>query len=137
MQSTIKMQFDPDVAWKVGGEEAIMCSNMQFWCDHNRANGQHFHDGRYWTYNSYETFREIFPCWTGKQIHRIMGKLEDKGFIEVGNYDKKATMKLEGIKQGIPHGIPHEQSVNGGRRRDRTFDLTIKSRLLYQLSYAP
>ena len=27
--------------------------------------------------------------------------------------------------------------IIGGRRRDRTFDLTIKSRLLYQLSYAP
>jgi hypothetical protein len=27
--------------------------------------------------------------------------------------------------------------VNGGRSRDRTYDLTIKSRLLYQLSYAP
>ena len=26
---------------------------------------------------------------------------------------------------------------NGGRSRDRTYDLTIKSRLLYQLSYAP
>ena len=27
--------------------------------------------------------------------------------------------------------------VNGGRSRDRTYDLPIKSRLLYQLSYAP
>ena len=28
-------------------------------------------------------------------------------------------------------------SVNGGRSRDRTYDLPIKSRLLYQLSYVP
>jgi hypothetical protein len=30
-----------------------------------------------------------------------------------------------------------EEKKDGGRGRDRTYDLTIKSRLLYQLSYAP
>jgi hypothetical protein len=30
-----------------------------------------------------------------------------------------------------------EEEKDGGRARDRTVDLTIKSRLLYQLSYAP
>jgi hypothetical protein len=30
-----------------------------------------------------------------------------------------------------------EEKKDGGRGRDRTYDLTIKSRLLYQLSYVP
>jgi hypothetical protein len=33
--------------------------------------------------------------------------------------------------------MPNSLIFIGGRSRDRTYDLTIKSRLLYQLSYAP
>jgi hypothetical protein len=35
------------------------------------------------------------------------------------------------------HDECHGVFISGGRARGRTADLTIKSRLLYQLSYAP
>jgi hypothetical protein len=104
MQTTIKMQFDPDVAKAVGVEEAIMYSNLQFWCAHNQANGQHFHDGRFWTYNSHEAFTILFPFWTEKQIRRVLRKLEDSGYIKVGNYNRKRYDKTKWYSTDCPNG---------------------------------
>ena len=104
MQTTIKMQFDPAIAKEVGVEEAIMYSNLQFWCVHNRANGQHFHDGRFWTYNSHEAFCELFPFWTEKQIRRILKKLELTGYIHIGVYNRKRYDKTKWYSTDCPNG---------------------------------
>jgi hypothetical protein len=104
MQTIIKMQFDPDVARHVGVEEAIMYSNLQFWCVHNQANGQHCYEGRYWTYNTYHAFCELFPFWTEKQIRRILKKLEDTGYIKVGNFNRKRYDKTKWYSTDCPNG---------------------------------
>ncbi len=85
----IKMRFDPVVAKKVGVEEAIMYSNIRYWCIKNKANKKHFNDGRFWTYNSIEAFCDLFPFWTEKQIRRILNNLIKKGYVKTGNYNKK------------------------------------------------
>lgn len=83
-------QFDAEMAVTYGVDEAIMIWNLQFWIEHNRANGMHLHDGRYWTWNSVEAFTEIFRFWTRGQIRRILKSLEDKGVIMTGNYNQSA-----------------------------------------------
>lgn len=83
-------QFDTDIAALYGVDESIMISNLQFWIRKNEANGKHFHDGRFWTYNSIEAFTKLFPFWTARQIRRILKSLEEKGVIVTGNYNTSA-----------------------------------------------
>lgn len=79
--------FDSEVARVFGVEAAVMLWNLDFWVRKNEANGRHFHDGRYWTYNSAKAFTELFPFWSSHQISRILNKLEDAGIIIPGNYN--------------------------------------------------
>ena len=86
-------QFDAELAQIYGVDEAIMIWNLQYWIEHNRANGMHFHDGHYWTWNSVEAFTQIFTFWTRAQIRRILKSLEDKGVILTGNYNQDAFVR--------------------------------------------
>lgn len=79
--------FDVDIAKQYGVECAIILYHIDFWIQKNEANGKHFHDGKYWTYNSIKAFAELFPYWSESQINRILKKLEDAELISVGNYN--------------------------------------------------
>ena len=83
-------QFDTDIAALYGVDESIMIANLQFWIRKNEANGKHFHDGRFWTYNSIDAFTKLFPFWTARQIRRILKSLEEKGVIVTGNFNTSA-----------------------------------------------
>lgn len=83
-------QFDTDIAALYGVDESIMIANLQFWIRKNEANGKHYHDGRFWTYNSIDAFTKLFPFWTARQIRRILKSLEDKGVIVTGNFNTSA-----------------------------------------------
>jgi len=82
--------FDADVAIDVGVNAAIIYRNIQYWCEKNRTNDQHFYDGFYWTYNSISAFCEQFPYLSEKQIRSSLKILEDNGYIKSGNYNKVA-----------------------------------------------
>lgn len=88
MNTLIKMQFDPKVAKKLNTDCAIIYANIQYWCHKNKANNKNKYDGKYWTYNSIKAFTEQFNYLTEKQIRRCLKKLEDSGYISVGNYNK-------------------------------------------------
>lgn len=79
--------FDSDVAKDIGIIPAILLYNLWYWCEHNRANGVHEHDGSYWTFNSISAFEELFPYLTNWQLRAALKKLEDEGYIKVGNYN--------------------------------------------------
>jgi len=79
--------FDTDIAREYGVNEAIMIQNFAYWIAKNEANDKHFHDGRYWVYNSVEAFSRLFPFWTAAQIRHILKNLVDKGVIIKGNYN--------------------------------------------------
>src|SRR5699024_1342268 len=51
-------------------------------------NKKHFHDNKYWTYNSTSAFSELFPYWSKRQIERILSKLLKEGAILKGNYNE-------------------------------------------------
>lgn len=80
--------FNIDVAKEYGAFEAIILKFLYFWIQKNRANEKHFHDGRYWTYNSMNAFKELFPYMTENQIRRVLKHLESEGLMLTGNFNK-------------------------------------------------
>ena len=81
-------QFDVNIAKLCGVNSAILFNNIKFWILKNKANGQNFHDGTYWTYNSKAAFAELFPYFTARQIDYALKKLIDEGLIITGNFNQ-------------------------------------------------
>lgn len=81
-------RFDVDHARKWGVDEAIMLHNLIFWLRKNKAKGKNFHDGHYWTYNTYEKWAKVLPFWTANQIKRIVSSLTTQGVILTSNHNK-------------------------------------------------
>lgn len=74
----------PSLAKEIGLNEAIMLQQIHFWISKRK----HFKDGRYWVYNSYDSWAEQFPFWSKSTIIRILKRLEDRELIVVGNYNR-------------------------------------------------
>lgn len=73
--------FDTEHAMLYGLEEAVMINSLKWWVRKNRANGKNLHDGRTWTYNSYEALAKLFPYWTPRKTRRILDSLTSKGVL--------------------------------------------------------
>ena len=86
MTPLTQIHADGRVAERYGLEEAIFLHALIFWYRTNRGNGQNFHDGRWWTYNSVKAFEEIFPWWTAGQIRRVIARCREKGAMLTGSF---------------------------------------------------
>lgn len=84
----MKHLFDVEIAKSYGIDVAVFLENLSFWIIKNQANKEHFHDGRYWTYNSLDAFTVIFPYLSKKQIRRIIDKSFKEDLIVKGNYNQ-------------------------------------------------
>lgn len=84
----MKHIFDVNVAKDYGVNEAIILESMNYWIQKNKANGKHFYEGEYWTYNSIKAFHEMFPYMTERQISYCLNKMVEKGLIKKGNFNK-------------------------------------------------
>ena len=80
--------FNIEFAKRYGVDEAIMIKSFQFWIRLNKANGNNFNDGKYWTYNTNKSLTLYFSFWSEKQVRRIIESLVDKGILLKGNYNK-------------------------------------------------
>lgn len=80
--------FEVDIAVKYGVNAAILLQHIYFWCQKNRANKRNFHDGLYWTYNSRNGFREIFPYLSERQVKTAIDKLVEDGVVVTGQYNE-------------------------------------------------
>ena len=97
----LSREFDPVIAKEVGVDAAIMYRNIVFWCKINQSQGINFYEGRYWMYNSIDTFISGangvpgFFFWSKKQVRNIMNKLEKSGYVLVGHFStgKKCRTK--------------------------------------------
>ena len=85
-----KYHFSETVAKEVGFEEAVMFSNIYFWVNKNQKDedSYHFHDGKYWTFNSVVNFVNQYPFWTPAMINRILKKLKKADYIDTGRFNK-------------------------------------------------
>lgn len=78
----------PELAAKIGLNEALIVQQIHYWTKINADNGNNFKDGYYWTYNSYRKWGEQFPFWSMKTIARTIKKLEKAGLLITGNFNK-------------------------------------------------
>ncbi|MCX6747417.1 MAG: hypothetical protein NTW98_00495 [Candidatus Nomurabacteria bacterium] len=85
-----KYYLSEKVAIEIGIEESIMLWNIYFWVSFNQkgAGDMHYHEGKYWTYNTVRDFVEQYPFWTKGMIRRILKNLEHGGYIEIGRFNK-------------------------------------------------
>jgi hypothetical protein len=104
MKTLIKMQFDPKIAKKVGTDEAIILSNIEFWQTKHMIDYQqdllrmdkpdaqkknNIVNGRVWTYNSRKSWTNFFPYLSERQIGRALNKLKEHGFLLIEQHNKK------------------------------------------------
>jgi len=81
--------FNIEEAKKYGIECAVLLYNIRYWIEKNKANGTHFYEGKYWTYNSSKAFSKLFPYLSRTQIARHLRKLEDFGILISGNFNSQ------------------------------------------------
>lgn len=83
--------FNEDVAAKVGVNAAILYQNILFWCEKNKGekSEKHYHEGRYWTFNSYPQFASYFKYLSPKQVRTALELLVQEGYILAGNFNDK------------------------------------------------
>lgn len=66
---------------KYGTDQALLLSHIKYWVANNEASEMNKFDSLYWTYNSAENFRKIFPFWKRRKISRLLNDLEKDGAI--------------------------------------------------------
>lgn len=82
------MVFDVEVATKYGTNVSIILGNINYWIQKNKENGKHFHDGRYWTYNTVAAFHALMPFMSANVINTSLKRAEEEGLLVTGNYNK-------------------------------------------------
>lgn len=86
------LQVLPSLAVLVGLNEAIFLQQVHYWCRANREANKtdtHFHDGRWWMYNTIDAWREEnFRFWSKRTLRRIVASLLDRGVLLTGNYNR-------------------------------------------------
>lgn len=80
--------FDDKIAKELGINAACVLHNFAFWINKNIANNHNYFEGRYWTYNTREALSKLFPYMNPLKIYRVIGKLEEEGYILKGNFNK-------------------------------------------------
>jgi hypothetical protein len=99
----------PQLAVKIGLNEAIVLQQVHFWIQGyaKKRDKKHFHDGRYWVYNTYGGWqKDNFPFWCERTIRRAIDslrkpykpkvgekKVERGPLLLVGNYNRKGYDK--------------------------------------------
>lgn len=79
--------FDINIATQYGVNVAIFLNNIVFWIKKNEANKKHFHEGRYWTYNSSEALNILLPYWSTDQLDRLVKKCKELGLLLTNNFN--------------------------------------------------
>lgn len=91
----------------LGLNEAIVLQQIHYWMDINRKAKINFHDGRTWTYNTYESWqKDNFDFWSVATLKRIFKSLFNKGILLKGNYnlykyDRKLWVSIDYDKLDI------------------------------------
>jgi hypothetical protein len=78
----------PQLANAIGLNESIVLQQIHYWLEINRKANVNHKSGHYWTYNTYDKWKEQFPFWSVNTVRRIIKSLEDKKLIVYGNYNK-------------------------------------------------
>lgn len=80
----------PSLAKVLGLNGAIIVQQIHYWLTINEGKESNFKDGYYWTFNSSGGWQKQFPFWSKKTIERALRKVEDKGIVVTGCYNKRS-----------------------------------------------
>lgn len=69
------------LACAIGLNEALFLQRVYFWMKYNEEHNQNYHEGRWWSYNTYERWQEDFPFWSNATIRRIVNNLRASGVL--------------------------------------------------------
>lgn len=91
----MKYMFESEVAAIVGSDAAVLFQNIGHWVMVAKANNRNFRDGKYWVYNTFHAWQELFQYLSLRQIRYALEKLQDAGLIESGcfNEDRRDQTK--------------------------------------------
>lgn len=105
----------PDLAVKLGLNEAIVLRQIYYWLEINEKLQRNYYDGRYWTFNTMEEWQKNnFPWWSTKTIERAFKSLISSGIVITGNYNKDQRDRTkwysinEDVLENILNGIVKE-----------------------------
>lgn len=85
------LQVLPSLAKEVGLNESIMLQQMHYWL----LKSTHEFNQEHWFYKTLEEWQLEFPFWSTMTIRRILGNLEKKKLVKVGNFNKKKFDKTK------------------------------------------
>lgn len=124
----------PELAVVVGLNNAIVLQQIHYWVRINQRADKNFRDGNYWTYNTYEDWREQFPFWSISTIKRTFMELEADGFIVTGNYNrlpidrtKWYRLNYDRLSESVKliQSSVQNDPLDGSKRHDGQFKLTL------------
>lgn len=87
-EKTNYLLFDPNLAARIGLNEAIVIHQIEYWLDKYKDDPTHIKDGKVWVYNTYEDWQAQFPFWCLRTVKSIFKNLVDKGILIAGCYNK-------------------------------------------------
>lgn len=113
-------QFSTLDAEKYGVVPAIILANLRFWLTKNAANNENIYDGYVWTYNSIAAWQTLFPYLSAKQISHALLKLEKKGVIKTGNYNKAKFDKTKWYTISLKNSFCQKGLIDLPNMEDRS-----------------
>lgn len=85
---------NPTLATIIGLNESIVLQQVHYWIKIEMKSKdpevitKHYHDDRWWIYNTYDQWQEQFPFWSTRTLKRIIKSLENRNLLLVNNYNK-------------------------------------------------
>lgn len=79
--------INPDLASKIGLNEAIVLQQLHYWLSETQAGVEH--DGARWIFNTQQQWREQFPFWSVETIKRTFTSLLNRKLIRVEQLNKR------------------------------------------------
>ncbi len=77
--------LNPRLARVFGVIPALILQQIHYWLQKSKE----FHDGKYWVYNTIESWLEQIPVYRNPEsLRQAFKKLENDGLIETGNYNQ-------------------------------------------------
>ncbi|MDE7261058.1 MAG: hypothetical protein K2N78_03210 [Oscillospiraceae bacterium] len=86
--SILEHHFPPLIAEKYGVNAAIFLRDIYHWCETNKNNEEHFHDGRWWTYQTIAGLCKRHTYWTKNQVEHIIRTCKEKGALLSGHFSE-------------------------------------------------
>ena len=81
--------INTELACLIGLNGAIVLQQLHYWIEKNKAANTNFHDGHYWTYGTIPAYHSRdFRFWSFDTVRRTFKKLEQMGYLIMGNYNK-------------------------------------------------